>query len=272
MMKEQAVFEAQQRLKGEFIEIHFSGKMDDSLKRKAKHLQIDESRDYMVVNINIKGSGHDEKKRHLAEIANKVCREENKNGLIVTKHNQIIMLFSFDSKSTLSYSNAKVESVINLFLAELTFKKWDISVSFGIGRLKSGLANAYKSAQEASKCLQFIQGHNLRTNVLKYSVLGIHRLLLQSSEEELKDFIQETLGPLIKYDRTKKGDLLHTLIKYLENNQKGTDTAKILHLHINTLNYRLRRIEEILSMHLSDTEKFLNLQLTIKMYHYMKFQ
>ncbi|NGY70123.1 helix-turn-helix domain-containing protein [Priestia megaterium] len=270
MMKEQAIYETQQRLKGEFIDVLFSGKMDDSLLKKAKNLKLDQNGNYIVAIIDINGNVLIQKRRYVLQIINRVLRQDNINGLTVTKNNQIIILFSFERKSTLPYSKLKVSQSIDYFMKELSLKRWEINISIGVGRLKAQLENVYKSAQEASKCLRFIERHNLSTNILNYSDLGVHRLLLQNSEEELEDFIYETIGPLLKYDRIKKSNLLNTLSSYLETGRRNAETAKLLHLHINTLNYRLKRIEDILSINFSDTEQFLNLQLALRMYHYLQ--
>ena len=41
-----------------------------------------------------------------------------------------------------------------------------------------------------------------------YTDLGVQRFILQNSEEELIDFIQEVLGPLIEYEQSRKGELV----------------------------------------------------------------
>ncbi|MGG2093499.1 helix-turn-helix domain-containing protein [Bacillus sp. S13(2024)] len=270
LMKKQAILETEQRLNGEFIDVLFSGKMDESLMQKAKHLQLHSKSNYVAVLINMKHITTKRHKRYLLEFTNKFFSKNNSKVIIAEKNDQIVVLLSFNPSTSLSYNNSQVKESIHLFQQELNIRGWEKRVSIGVGRLKEGLKNAYTSAQEAAKCLQFIQAHSLSKKTMSYSELGVQRLLLQNTEEELLDFIYEMLGPLIEYDRTREGHLLHTLFSYLEHNRKGTETAKTLHMHVNTLNYRLKRIEEILSINLSDTEKFLNVQLAVTMYHYMK--
>lgn len=106
------------------------------------------------------------------------------------------------------------------------------------------------------------------TNILSYADLGIQRFILEHPEEEVFEFVQEVLGPLIEYENSRKGDLLKTLFVYLEWNQNIKKTADILHVHINTLNYRLQRIGEILSIDLTNSRQLLNIHLALTMYEY----
>ncbi|WP_353307763.1 helix-turn-helix domain-containing protein [Staphylococcus aureus] len=46
-----------------------------------------------------------------------------------------------------------------------------------------------------------------------------------------------------------------------------TRTPDALHVHTNTLNYRLKRIEEILSTDLTDGQQLFNIQLAGNIYH-----
>ncbi|MGZ4160977.1 MAG: PucR family transcriptional regulator, partial [Neobacillus sp.] len=94
--------------------------------------------------------------------------------------------------------------------------------------------------------------------------------ILQNPEDEVIDFINEVLGPLIDYENSRKGELLKTLCVYLEGNQNVKRTADALHVHINTLNYRLKRIEEILSVNLTDSNQLLNIHLAVSMFKYVK--
>ena len=93
---------------------------------------------------------------------------------------------------------------------------------------------------------------------------------MQNSKEELIDFIQEVLGSLIQYEQSRKGELLSTLIVYLDQNQNIKRTADSLHIHTNTLSYRLKRIEEILVTDLNDSQSLFNIHLAINIYQFIK--
>jgi len=71
----------------------------------------------------------------------------------------------------------------------------------------------------------------------------VKRFMTSSSALNLYTRIYDKL---LKYDREKNGELVHTLEKYLECNYSRTLTAQMLHIHRNTLNYRLQKINELL--------------------------
>ncbi|HEX5994461.1 MAG TPA: PucR family transcriptional regulator ligand-binding domain-containing protein [Jiangellales bacterium] len=58
------------------------------------------------------------------------------------------------------------------------------------------------------------------------------------------------LAPLLSYDERVKGDLVKTLRAYLRADAQPGQTASRLHIHRNTLRYRLSRIEQLLGIDL----------------------
>lgn len=58
-------------------------------------------------------------------------------------------------------------------------------------------------------------------------------------------FRQRVLAPLIAYDRENSVSLLDTLAVFLDCDCSWARTSRALHLHVNTVHYRVRRIEEL---------------------------
>jgi len=96
-----------------------------------------------------------------------------------------------------------------------------------------------------------------------FNDLGLYRLLYALQPlPELTAFREDMLAPLRQRDRA--GVLLATLKAYLAVNGSPTDAAGRLHLHRNTVLYRLGRIEEILGSDLRDADVRLTLHLALK--------
>ena len=53
------------------------------------------------------------------------------------------------------------------------------------------------------------------------------------------------LGPLLDNDRAQNTELVRTLREYLSGIRSWNDTADALHIHRQTLGYRLRQIEAL---------------------------
>ena len=62
---------------------------------------------------------------------------------------------------------------------------------------------------------------------------------------ELEAFRSEIRQPLHNYDQRHNGELLATLAAFLEDSENVIAVAERLHIHRNTLRYRLRKVEEI---------------------------
>jgi len=92
-----------------------------------------------------------------------------------------------------------------------------------------------------------------------YDDLGIYALLYEKRDkDQLADFAERWLGPLQPH-----AELAHTLRVLLESGGPSA-AATALFVHISTLKYRLRKIESILGVDLSDPEVCFNLRLAFK--------
>jgi DNA-binding PucR family transcriptional regulator len=90
-------------------------------------------------------------------------------------------------------------------------------------------------------------------SIKSYSSLGIYQFLdfLAEPHQQIP-FNHSVIEKLKKYDEENHSHLLTTLEIYLNNDSNVTDAAKELHIHVNTLNYRLKRISEIGGINLKD--------------------
>jgi DNA-binding PucR family transcriptional regulator len=273
--KEQAVFETQQRLRGEFVTKLFSGQIDEALIQKAKNLNFDPNRNYVAILINFEDKLNEQKVigdhfiRNLLHMANTLLGR-NSQVMAVRDENQIVALLSLHSRVSSSNIIAELKELAKILQHEIKNKYREIDVSIGIGRIKQGLIFVHESFVEATKCIKFLKNYRFDHRVLSYTDLGVQRFILQNSKEELIDFIHEVLGPLIEYEQSRKGELLSTLIVYLDQNQNIKKTADSLHIHTNTLSYRLKRIEEILLTDLNESQPLFNIHLAINIYQYIK--
>jgi purine catabolism regulator len=138
-------------------------------------------------------------------------------------------------------------------------------VSVGVGRAKPGIAGVRASYREGEQSLTMgarLYGGGRVTN---FADLGLHRLLFaMSGQPELREFFEDQVNPLVEYDRRTGAGLMKTLSAYFHCHGSPTEIAHLLHLHRNTVLYRLRRIEEIGRLRLDDPQTRLNLHLCLK--------
>jgi hypothetical protein len=111
----------------------------------------------------------------------------------------------------------------------------------------SGLRTALREARHARLLAEHqLDGATGRAEVVAGSQIAPHVLLLATLPTELRRmFRQQLLHDLHEYDELHQSDLLRTLRIFLDLSCSWSKTAARLHIHVNTLRYRIRRIEEI---------------------------
>jgi len=77
----------------------------------------------------------------------------------------------------------------------------------------------------------------------------------------------ETITALTNYGKNMAGNLVETLSVYFECGMNHVKTAKQLYIHVETLRYRLEKVENVTGFKLSDPEGLIVLQLCIKRWH-----
>ncbi len=127
-------------------------------------------------------------------------------------------------------------------------------------RVVVGIGGACREPQEIAR--SYAQAHRTTETmrrlgragtVTAFRDLGIHRLLLQVPElAELRSFAADVLGRLSVHEREHKSEYLATLACYFRENNSPQRASRILHVHPNTVAYRIKRIEEITGLRLDD--------------------
>src|SRR2546428_368544 len=137
------------------------------------------------------------------------------------------------------------------------------AVALGYGAIRSGATEVAAAAREAEQALAMGRRLFGPDSATAFLDLGLYRLLYALQPlPELRDFRDQALARLRAKDRG--GELLKTLGAYLATNGSPTDAADRLHLHRNTVLYRLGRIEDLLQADLRDAEVRLSLHLALK--------
>lgn len=95
----------------------------------------------------------------------------------------------------------------------------DIKLVMGVGRAYEGIGDLQKSFTEASRCVILSEKMNMSERVFWYEEMGIYNLFSELADKKvMQEFIDNTLGVIIEYDRNNNSKLLETLKAYLWNN------------------------------------------------------
>lgn len=171
-------------------------------------------------------------------------------------HNHVTLLISRDGKD------------IRERLQQASYE-WELgkeaSLSIGVGSVASGIEQISKSYEEAKKAAHYLTNRS-RSGVVHYKDLGVNRLMLNQSQADIDAFIQDVFAPFWQ-DPEKYQEWEQTIMTYMKCSQSPQLTAKELHIHVNTLYQRLRKVEELLHIDLRNPEDLLKLQLACHLRH-----
>lgn len=172
----------------------------------------------------------------------------------------VILLMPYESESTESGKN---NDILRNILEKIAEKMSGLVVTAALGGRFESLQDARKSYLQAIKVLRFTELQATSSPIYAYEQLGIYKLLFEIEPDKLAVYYQEVIEPLNQYDRKHHMDLVHSLFVYFEENCNAAKTAKRLFIHRNTLDYRLKKIEEITSRSLDNPYERLTLQLGV---------
>ncbi|MDX3850781.1 PucR family transcriptional regulator [Streptomyces sp. AK02-01A] len=141
------------------------------------------------------------------------------------------------------------------------------------GRLTLGVSAAVHSAEglrgaleEARHARRVAAARPGRVCAAGHHELASHVLLLPFVPDDVRRaFTARLLDPLRDYDRRHRAELISTLEAFLDCDGSWTRCAARLHLHVNTLRYRVGRIEQLTGRDLSRLEDKLDFFLALRM-------
>lgn len=263
LARERAVLEAEDRLQTDLVEALVTGSFSsvEAISTRAERLGYDLGGQVVALVLGLvePGAGRaSEVGRQLRQALERAAAARGLRAPIGMRGDRAILLLPAGGDS--SALKATAEELRAVLADDL-----GRSVSGGVGRPHGGVEGIRQSYQEADGALTLGAGVLGTGQVAHFSELGLYRLLLAlRSTSELDAFHQDTLGTLADYDRRNDGELVRTLDAYFACLGSPTEAAERLHVHRNTLLYRLHRIQEISGVDLSDAETRLALHLSLR--------
>ncbi|SFF73190.1 transcriptional regulator, CdaR family [Halobacillus alkaliphilus] len=178
-------------------------------------------------------------RRALESLISQHFPEKNEHVLIPNGSSSYMLLLSVDEhkenqkqKNLITYRIKEIQQAL-----EVTYKQKSVA---GVGSLCGSPGELWRSVEEAERALRFGVDH--QRPLYYFEDLGVEAFMYDLSESFRQDFIQRKLRPsqlkLIP-------DCLHTLEIFYKNNGSIKDTAEVLHIHKNTLQYRIKKIGEV---------------------------
>ncbi|MDD5368329.1 MAG: GAF domain-containing protein [Anaerolineaceae bacterium] len=273
-LKQESAQAVEQRLAGDFLDdlINGRGVNAPSIYQRAVRFGVDMHSKHRIMVLDVDKFADEvarhrwtdvdalEIKRRFYETVSEIVRDDASGTLVGMQSDSVFLLLPMDRSTGVGDFIAFGQRIQNAVRASLP----EISISIGIGRIAGNPSQISRSFQEAQFALRTISVNHKKHGIVAYEELGVIPLLLQSENQaELISFMQSFLGRLLDYDAKNSTELVFTLQTYLDHNGYLQPTASACHIHINSLKYRIQRIEEILGLNLHDGQTRFNLALAL---------
>jgi carbohydrate diacid regulator len=139
-------------------------------------------------------------------------------------------------------------------LMESIKSRHDMEVNIGIGTLASSIFDLKMSYHDAWGALQLGKQLARHRRVFQASEFRVQELLQTASYSSRKSFLQALLQPLLQpiKEQTDWEELRLTILTWCESGYNLASASRTLHIHKNTLLYRLNKMERISGKSLKD--------------------
>jgi DNA-binding PucR family transcriptional regulator len=261
LSKERAAAEVERRLRGDLVEEVLAGGLDaeeaERLARQAERLGhrlphrawvvvLEPDDEQSEMEMALRGR-QDRLDNALAE----VVRRRTPGALTVVRSASAVLLVPAEAAPDLAVVEKLAQALLNAVAAVLR----PATLSAGIGNLAAGVGELARSHVEARQALRLSRRAGRGSRVTSYRSLGAFRLLLEvQSPEALRGFVTEVLGSLLKYAESRETPLLETLEALVAARWVRRAAARALGIHINSMGYRMERIESLTGLSLDDPE------------------
>lgn len=261
LAKERAAAEVERRLRGDLVEEVLAGGLEadeaERIARQAERLGHRLPQRAWVIALE---ADDDKTEAALAARGQQDRLDGALSGLIRSRLPGALTLIRSSSAvflvpDELAADLAAVEKLGTQILAAAAPVMKPGSASVGIGNLANGVGELARSHVEARQALRLTRRAGGRGRVASYRSLGAFRLLLEvQSPEALRRFVNELLGPLLQYAQSRDTPLLETLEALSAARWVRRAAARHLGIHINSMTYRVERIQSLTGLQLDDPE------------------
>jgi purine catabolism regulator len=270
-LKRMSVQDVENKYKAEFLDdlISVDEKRNAKALDRAIHYKFDKDMYYSIMSIRMSKSesnliNHEEYNQAITKamyLIDLVCQDVGRTFLIAQKRKKVHILFMWknvDEHKKISQSVAQgVKEILDGKMSYISYK-------IGIGRVYENIESVGKSLTDAEQAVNAAKSY-INESVVDFDTLGIYKIFCQDNlKDELMDFYENTLEPLVLYDRKRDTELVKSLAIYFETNGNLKRMSEMLFTHYNTVLYRINRIQEITKKSLDNENDRYGLQTALK--------
>lgn len=119
--------------------------------------------------------------------------------------------------------------------------------------------------EEARFARRLAEARPTPVSVVTADEVTSHVILLATVPDDVRrTFTSRVLGPVLAYDERTDAELVATLETFLAHSGSWSRTAEALHVHVNTVRYRIERVEQLTGRDLSHFEDRVDVFLALR--------
>ena len=276
ILKQNELTDLEQSLKGDFLDSLLTGKTSNYFNKCSEKYQYNVKAKHRILLIkflfgsfsNIDSTKHEKYVRNYIKNYYAPFNEELQTlfpgSIALIRRHYIVCILESDQ----SGENHPLEGALDLiktkFHQNYSHEFRNLHIQIGVGEVfssKESFKEAYENTEQAIKT---IKNTDEPIKLVFFKDIEIKRFLLANKRESLQAYFMKLLSPLLNYDYVSKNDFIETLEIYLKSNCNWSESKDLLHIHGNTLTYRLNRISEILNIDLKNYQDRLRLQIAFE--------
>lgn len=192
----------------------YIGKYDESYVERAESLNIDLNIERIAVIISVKND---------RTVIHQIRRYLYENEYIIALNSESILLFM------------KADLKLNKRIQDIYEKNIEIK-KVGVGSKTSIMS---KSVKQALKVIEIAEKLNILDIIIAYDRVEFVDMLSKAADKNALTSIVN------KLEEAKGQELVKTVLTYVVLNGEVNNVSETLHIHRNTLSYRLKKVEEL---------------------------
>ncbi len=257
ILKQKMAYEVEQNLRDDFLNTMISdnGFHEKDIVNMAANFGYDLTGAYIVTVLShsieaLKEQPFLQGNKRSKWILNSVLKKICPGGMVFFKGDDVILLIPHPKDTGLPSQSKGIHFLLSQ-VQRVVFEAISTTISIGIGSIAKDIKDIKQSYYEARCAVDFLQQTG-KQGVMYFEELGFYQLFLeQHSRKRLEAIAKNQLQELIKSDCSKGTYFLKTLERYFYYNGNLRSTSDDLHIHINTLRYRINVLKDIFNLDLS---------------------
>jgi hypothetical protein len=150
-------------------------------------------------------------------------------------------------------------------LRGLVAERPGLSIAAGISEMAASVSQLGEALETARRGMVSARGGPGPVSIMSVADIDSFDLLMAALPASVRrSFRDHLLGPVEEYDARHGSELLRTLDIFLETCGSWQRTADELYVHVNTLRYRMQRIEELTGRRMSSMRDRTDLYLALR--------